>query len=72
MLTRTGRKILDHNLASLIRMDPSTPSVLEEVVLDIHEYPQIVAQQIISHRYFNELLYGILRIMDAHTPKNPR
>ena len=53
-------------------MDPQTPNVLEEIVLDIHEYPQIVTQQMVSHRYFTELVYGVLRIMDAHTPKTPR
>ena len=72
MLTRTGRRILDHNLSCLIRPDEYTPTVLEELVLDLHEYPQLVPEQIVNHRYFPDLVYGILRLMDENTPKSPR
>lgn len=72
MLSRTGRKILDHNLVSIIRMDGASPSILDELVLDLHEYPDLVVDQIVNHRFFRDFFYGILKIMDVHTPKFPR
>ncbi|XP_065652018.1 uncharacterized protein LOC100215940 isoform X3 [Hydra vulgaris] len=69
---RIFRKIIDERFASLIRMDIEFRQILEDLVIDLHENPKGMIDHLVEHRYFNELVYGILRIMDHHTPMAPR
>ena len=71
IMTRSGRKTMDTNLDMLIRDDILTPDILEELVLDLHEFPDL-SLHLSHHRFFKELVFAICRIMDYHTPKMAR
>ena len=70
--SRDRLKVLEHHFRCLINPDINTPAILEELVRDIHDYPKIAPHTIVNHRYFHEIVYGLLRIMDLHTPQMPR
>ena len=72
MLTNTGRRVLNRALTSLITHNVSTGPVLEQLVEDMHEHPLLVPYQMINHEKFEDLIWGIIKIMDSRTLHSPR
>eukprot|EP00794_Sanderia_malayensis_P011951 gene11951-13188_t len=71
MLTHTGRRVLNRALQSLVVHNESTEIVLERLVEDLHEHPLLVPYQMINHEQFEDLIWGIIQIMDTknlHAP----
>lgn len=72
-LTRKGKKILDHNIISLVYRDQQAiPICLEELVLEILEQPDLMMKQIVPHRYCGDMVYALFNIMNENTPGFPR
>lgn len=68
MLTRTGKMVLDHHIITLVHKSrEDIPVSLEELVLEIHDSPDIV-KQIVLHRYFGDMLSSLFWVMNEHTP----
>ena len=72
MLTNTGRRVLNRALQSLINHNESTGSALEELVEDMHEHPLLVPYQMINHERFEDLIWGVIKIMDSRMLHSPR
>ncbi len=72
MLTHTGRRVLNRALQSLITHNDSTEEVLERLVEDLHQHPLLVPYQIINHDRFEDLVWGIIKIMDLKNIHVPR
>ena len=72
MLTISGRRVLNRSLQSLIKHNESTVTVLERLVEDLHEHPLLVPYQMINHERFEDLVWGIIKIMDSKNLHSPR
>ena len=64
--------MLNKSLQSLITHNGSTADVLETLVEDMHEHPLLVPYQMINHDQFEDLVWGIIKIMDSRTLHAPR
>ncbi|XP_065063190.1 uncharacterized protein LOC135689776 [Rhopilema esculentum] len=71
MLTISGRRALNRSLQSLIKHNESTVTVLEQLVEDLHEHPLLVPYQMINHERFEDLVWGIIKIMDSKNLHSP-
>ena len=72
MLTHAGRSVLNKALSSIINQNQTTPKVLERLVEDFHEHPLLVPYQIINHDRFEDLFWGVIKIIDVRTQQSPR
>lgn len=72
MLTNTGRRVLNRSLQSLIEHNDSTSEILERLVEDMHEHPLLVPYQMINHERFEDMIWGIIRVMDSKMLHSPR
>lgn len=71
MLTNTGRRVLNRSLQSLIEHNDSTSEILERLVEDMHEHPLLVPYQMINHERFEDMIWGIIRVMDSKMLHSP-